>query len=96
MHYKRKKYAKISTNSFYLSDEDLKDIEKLCFLHNQSRNNIFEWAIRYYLGGDFERAKKQSFKKAKKILAKKKCIKSTHKKLENEETQQECLFNFST
>lgn len=71
MHYRRKKTAKVSTNSFYIDEQTLLKIDELCFLYNQSRNAIVEWALRFFIGGNFEHSKNKSFKKKKKIFTKK-------------------------
>lgn len=96
MHYKRKKTAKQSSNSFYLEQEVLLKLDKLGFIYNQSRNIIIETALRFYLRGDYEKSKRQSFKKKKKVPFQKKPFKRAFKTSKEETKEQKFNFTFST
>lgn len=96
MHYvKRKKTAKEPTSSFYLSQDELKILFEFALFYNTSRNNIVEWALRLYFGGDYERSKRKICKKKKKIFAKKNAFKKACRKEQKNTQEQKLPFEFS-
>lgn len=90
---KSKTHTKVHSGTFYLSQDILKALDIIARIENQSRSVIVECALVFQRAKyDWDKCKKRTYKKPKKIPASQRNPKGHCKKKQREAFKQECLF----